>query len=193
MTQGDDTTQPGSTPGDVPPGAEPEAPDAEAAAPQPATGDDPAAAAAAELDEARRERDEYLDALQRLKAEFENFRKRNERDRIVQRDGAVRDVVLDVVPVLDNLERAVDALGAADPSLAEGVEMVRQQLAAVLGGRGLQHMEVVGQQFDPNQHDAVSMAPAAEPEGTVIAEAQKGYRMGDTVIRAAKVVVSSGQ
>ncbi len=193
MTQGDDTTRPEPSADDVPSEAEAAAPAPEAAGPQPGAGDDPAGDASRELDEARTQRDEYLDALQRLKADFENFRKRNERDRVAQRDGAVRDVVLDVVPVLDNLERAVEALGQADASLVEGVDMVRQQLVSVLGARGLEHIEVVGQRFDPTEHDAVSMAPAAEPEGTIIAEVQKGYRMGDTVIRAAKVVVSSGQ
>ena len=140
-----------------------------------------------------RERDQYLDALQRMKAEFENYRKRTDRDRLAQRDAAAREVVLDVVPVLDNLERAVEALGQADATLADGVEMVRQQLSAVLNGRGLQEIEVLGQAFDPTLHDAVSMAPSPEPEGTIVAVVQKGYRMGDAVVRAAKVVVSAGQ
>lgn len=140
-----------------------------------------------------RERDEYLDALQRLKAEFENYRKRSDRERISQRDATSREVVLEIVPVLDNLDRACTAPGAEQSPLYEGVEMVRQQLAAVLGGRGLAEMDVVGQPFDPTQHDAVTMAPSDQPEGTIVAVVQKGYRMGDVVIRAAKVVVAAGQ
>lgn len=182
-SQGDPTQ--GRPAAHEPPAADPAA--EAAAAPQPeAPAEDPLAAVT-------RERDEYLDALQRMKAEFENYRKRNDRDRVSQRDAAAREVVLEVVPVLDNLERAVGALGQVDESLVEGVEMVRQQLAGVLGERGLEEIEVMGERFDPTRHDAVSMAPAAEPEGTIVAVVQKGYRMGDHVIRAAKVVVSAGQ
>lgn len=190
MTQDGHITQPppepaaGEPPAGTPTPAEAEAPAADAT---------PEPDAAGPLAEATRERDAYLDALQRMKAEFENYRKRTDRDRVAQRDAAAREVVLDVVPVLDNLERAVAALGQSDPTLVEGVEMVRQQLAAVLGGRGLQEIEVLGQAFDPTQHDAVSMAPSPEAEGTIVAVVQKGYRMGDAVVRAAKVVVSAGQ
>ncbi|MCB0882224.1 MAG: nucleotide exchange factor GrpE [Thermoleophilia bacterium] len=196
MTQDNDTTQPHASrpqpvPGEPPQGSpapravDAEEPAADAAAPE-ATAEDALAGV-------ERERDQYLDALQRMKAEFENYRKRTDRDRLAQRDAAAREVVLDVVPVLDNLERAVEALGQADATLADGVEMVRQQLSAVLNGRGLQEIEVLGQAFDPTLHDAVSMAPSPEPEGTIVAVVQKGYRMGDAVVRAAKVVVSAGQ
>ncbi len=189
MTGADETARQAATQpsGDEsPPGAAADnsAPGADAQADAPAS--DP-------LADAVRERDEYLDALQRMKAEFENFRKRTDRDRVAQRDATTREVVLDVVPVLDNLGRAVEALGQVDEGLVEGVEMVRQQLAAVLGERGLSEIEVLGEKFDPTQHDAVSMAPSPAAEGTIIAVVQKGYRMGDVVIRAAKVVVSAGQ
>lgn len=144
-----------------------------------------------ELEQVRVQRDEYLGALQRMKADFENFRKRNERDRLVQRAAAARDVVMAVLPVLDNLERAVEALVQAGDEHAGGVEMVRVQLAQVLEGQGLKELEALGQPFDPTVHEALSLVPADAPEGTVVSVVEKGYRLGDGIVRAAKVVVAS--
>ncbi|MFN8110757.1 MAG: nucleotide exchange factor GrpE [Thermoleophilia bacterium] len=141
----------------------------------------------------RRERDDYLDALQRLKAEFDNYRKRVERDRELIRTAAVREVVTGVLPVLDNLERAVLALGKQGVGLAEGVEMVRAQLSSVLSGHGLVEVETVGQHFDPTTHEAIAAIPApGTVEGQIIEVVEKGYRAGDDLVRAAKVVVSAG-
>lgn len=145
-----------------------------------------------ELEHVSRQRDEYLDALQRLKADFENFRKRSERDRQQQRVSAARDVVVAVLPVLDNLERAVEALAALGDEAAGGVDMVRLQLSSVLGGQGLVELDALGQPFDPTVHEALSMVPADAPEGTVVNVVEKGYRLGDGVVRAAKVIVASG-
>lgn len=139
-----------------------------------------------------RERDGYLDALQRMKADFDNFRKRMERERVHHRASAAREVVVTVLPVLDNLERAVGAISQQDAALSEGVEMVRGQLAAVLGGHGLAEIECVGAPFDPAVHEAIASVPSADhPEGTVIEVVQKGYRAGDDLVRAAKVVVAA--
>lgn len=155
--------------------------------------DDPAVAAAEALEAAQRERDEYLDALQRMKAEFDNYRKRMDRDRVQLRAGGVRDVVMEVLPVLDNLERAVEALTRQDAALADGVDMVRGQLTAVLGGHGLVEVPARGETFDPTLHEAVAVVPdARHAEGVVIEVVQKGYRAGDDLVRAAKVVVSAG-
>jgi molecular chaperone GrpE len=143
------------------------------------------------LEEVARQRDEYLDALQRMKADFENFRKRTERDRVQQRVSAAREVVMAVVPVLDNLERAVSFLGAQDESLVGGVEMVRHQLAQVLEGQGLTEVPALGTEFDPTLHEAVSVQPSPQPEGTVVGVVEKGYRLGDSVVRAAKVIVAA--
>jgi len=138
-----------------------------------------------------RERDGYLDALQRMKADFDNFRKRMERERVHQRASAAREVVVTVLPVLDNLERAVGAISQEDAALSEGVEMVRGQLAAVLGGHGLAEIESMGAPFDPAVHEAIAAVPSDRPEGTVIEVVQKGYRAGDDLVRAAKVVVAA--
>jgi molecular chaperone GrpE len=139
------------------------------------------------------ERDAYLDQLQRERAEFANFRRRTERDRVSLRTAAIRDVIGQVLPVLDNLERAVSALTEQGTSLAGGVEMVRVQLAQVLVANGVVEVEALGHRFDPNVHDAIASVPSADaPEGVVIEVVEKGYRTDAELVRAAKVVVSTG-
>jgi len=144
-----------------------------------------------DLARAERERDEYLDALLRMKADFENYRKRTERDRVQQQARATREVVRGLLPVLDNLERAVAALAAQEESLAGGVDMVRVQLQQVLGGQGLVEIEALGRAFDPTEHEALTVQPSEEPEGTVLTVVEKGYWMADEVVRPAKVVVAT--
>jgi molecular chaperone GrpE len=138
------------------------------------------------------ERDGYLDSLQRLKAEFDNYRRRVDRDREVQHTAGVRDLVGELLPVIDNLERAIGALGGAGDQIIAGVEMVRGQLAGLLSGRGVQEIEAHSTVFDPTVHEAVAQHPTDEhDEGTVVHVAEKGYRLGETVLRPAKVVVAA--
>ena len=138
------------------------------------------------------ERDAYLDALQRLKAEFDNYRKRVERDRQAQHEAGVRDVVVDLLPVIDNLERAVAALDGAGDQIVAGVEMVRGQLAGLLSGRGVEEIAAHAEPFDPNVHEAIANHPTGEhAAGTVVHVSEKGYRLGESVIRPAKVVVAA--
>jgi len=140
------------------------------------------------------ERDQYLDALQRLKAEFDNYRKRVDRDREAQQVSAVRDLVAELLPVIDNLERAIanSPDDAATEQILTGVEMVRTQLRGVLSGRGVHEIEADGSVFDPEVHDAVAQHPSDEhDEGTVVHVLERGYRLGETVIRPAKVVVAA--
>ncbi len=139
------------------------------------------------------ERDQYLDALQRLKAEFDNYRKRVDRDREAQHLAGVRQLCGDLLPVVDNLERALaSAQGAEVGQIVVGVEMVRGQLASLLGGRGVEEIAAHSALFDPNVHEAVAQHPSDEhDEGTVVHVLEKGYRIGDTVIRPAKVVVAA--
>jgi molecular chaperone GrpE len=160
---------------------EPGPPDAGSTAP--ADGDEDRVAA---------ERDEYLDALQRLKAEFDNYRKRVERDRDAAQRAGVRELVAELLPVIDNLERAVEALGGAGAPIVAGVEMVRGQLTGLLAGRGVEEIAAHATPFDPEVHEAVAQHPTDEhAEGTVVHVAEKGYRIGETVIRPAKVVVAA--
>ena len=145
-----------------------------------------------DLERVEAERDEYLDALQRLKAEFDNYRKRNERERQTIATGATREVVRGLLPVVDNLERAVAALGDQGVQIVAGLEMVRGQLAGLLAGHGVEEIPAEGEQFDPTVHEAIASAPSPEhQEGTVIQVIEKGYRHADHVLRPTRVVIAS--
>ncbi len=165
----------------------------EAAAPAPGDGEEHGAVPEQdELAEALRQRDEYLDTLQRLKAEFDNYRKRvaREEQRLVLR--ASERLVKQLIPMLDDLERAVDAaVEHGELKLADGVRLVHRSLADMLVREGLSEVETGGR-FDPHTQEALLSQPSIEPEGTVIQVVQKGYRLGDQVLRPARVVVSSG-
>ena len=157
----------------------------------PATGGDPesddATVLSVELEATRRERDQYLDALRRLKAEFENSRKRQERERSRILSLASERLVQELLPVLDNLDRALEAGG----DIREGVQATRDQLAEVLGEEGLLPVASDGQPFDPNVHEAVMGQFSEEhEEGTIIQTFQRGYVLNGKPIRPAKVVVA---
>jgi molecular chaperone GrpE len=140
-----------------------------------------------ELEVARQERDQYLDALRRLKAEFENSRKRQERERARILSMASEKLVQELLPVLDNLDRALEAGG----DIREGVQATRDQLADVLGNEGLLPVASDGQPFDPNVHEAVMGQPSEEhEEGTILQTFQRGYLLNGKPIRPAKVVVA---
>ncbi len=140
-----------------------------------------------ELEAVRRERDEYLESMKRMKAEFENARKRQERERIRILSMASERLVQELLPVLDNLDRALEAGG----DIREGVQATRDQLADVLGDEGLLPVASDGQIFDPNVHEAVMGQFSEEhEEGTIIQTFQRGYVLNGKPIRAAKVVVA---
>jgi len=167
-------------------GGAPEDPEAE-----PVTGEDPewdeATLLSVELETTRRDRDQYLDALRRLKAEFENSRKRQERERIRVLSMASERLVQELLPVLDNLDRALEAGG----DIREGVQATRDQLAEVLGDEGLLPVASDGQEFDPTVHEAVMGQVSEEhEEGTIIQTFQRGYLLNGKPIRTAKVVVA---
>ena len=160
---------------------------------EPPVGEDPDDAAsepsafAEELEAARRERDEYLDALQRLKAEFENSRKRQERERARILETASERLVVALLPVLDNLDRALEVEG----DIREGVRATRDQLADALGKEGLLPVASDGQHFDPSVHEAVMGQPSEEhEEGTILQTFERGYLLNGKPIRPAKVVVA---
>jgi molecular chaperone GrpE len=158
---------------------------------EPVTGEDPewdeATILSVELEATRRDRDQYLDALRRLKAEFENSRKRQERERIRVLSMASERLVQELLPVLDNLDRALEAGG----DIREGVQATRDQLAEVLGDEGLLPVASDGQAFDPNVHEAVMGQVSEEhEEGTIIQTFQRGYLLNGKPIRTAKVVVA---
>lgn len=148
----------------------------------------------AELADARRRAEEYLNDLRRLAADFDNFRKRVARESEGHAARATESLVGELLPVLDNLERALDASEHhEDAKVAEGVQLVKQQLAGLLARRGLEEIPCEpGDEFDPHVHEALSHQASDQPEGAVAAVWQRGYRLGDRVVRAARVVVSSG-
>ncbi|HEX6709891.1 MAG TPA: nucleotide exchange factor GrpE [Rubrobacter sp.] len=161
--------------------------------PAPTTDDEPGleldelAVLSEELEDTRKERDQYLDGLRRLKAEFENSRKRQERERSRILSMASEKLVQELLPVLDNLDRALEAGG----DIREGVQATRDQLADVLGNEGLLPVASDGQPFDPNVHEAVMGQPSEEhEEGTILQTYQRGYLLNGKPIRPAKVVVA---
>jgi molecular chaperone GrpE len=145
-----------------------------------------------ELAEALRQRDEYLDQLQRTRAEFINYQKRSKTQADADRGYLVGALALDVIGVLDNFDRATDAARAANvPSIVEGLDMVQKQLLSALQKHGVEPISVIGDLFDPNQHEAVMQQPDAnKPEGTIVMELARGYKLRERVLRPAKVAVS---
>ena len=140
----------------------------------------------------RKERDEYLDALQRLKAEFDNYRKRVARDQQELAARAHERLVKELVPVLDDLERALEAAAEHEEGkLEDGVRLVHRSLADALAKEGLAEIETAGT-FDPHTQEALLSQPSEADEGSVIQVLQKGYSLGDRVLRPARVVISSG-
>jgi molecular chaperone GrpE len=158
------------------------------------------AEAGAELEEQlaalEAERDEYLNDLKRVAAEFENYRKRVLRDQESLVARAHERLVKELLPVLDDLERALAA--TSDPQsdsskLEEGVRLVHRELKAALDREGLAEIETTGH-FDPHVHEALLSQPSGDQaEGTVLEVLQKGYRLGDRVLRPARVVVAAPQ
>jgi len=148
-----------------------------------------------ELEAARAEAAELKDRSLRVQAEFENFRKRITREREEERRRAGERLVAELLPVIDNLERAIDhtTAGGDLKHLLTGVEAVHKQLLAVLGKEGVTVIDPFGQPFDPTTQQAVSQREDSEvPEGTVVEVFQKGYELGGRVVRSAMVVVSTG-
>jgi molecular chaperone GrpE len=158
------------------------------------------------LARAQRERDEYLDLARRAQADFENYRKRAAKEAATAGERARSGLVRELLPVVDNLERALastgfgkaagSAPGAAPTSeeqhLAEGVRLVHSELIAVLERNGVRQFDPVGERFDPAEHEALSMRDQDGAEsGLVLDVVEKGYRTNGTILRPARVVVSS--
>ncbi|MCA9615777.1 MAG: nucleotide exchange factor GrpE [Sandaracinus sp.] len=168
---------------------------AEAAPADPADADpaDEVSGEDAALAALRAERDKLKDQLLRTAADFDNFRKRTKRDLEDTKRRANEDVLREILPVVDNLERA---LGAADTAqdieaVKEGVRMVLRGFEEVSGRLGLSRVPALGAPFDPNVHDAIQQLETDEHEpGIVVAEVVPGYRLGERLLRAAMVVVA---
>ena len=154
--------------------------------------DEQSAANADLLAQLTEEKNALQDRLLRTAAEFDNYRKRVDRDRRDQADAAVASAVEDLLPIVDNLERALEAPAGEDTdSYRQGVELIHRQMLDVLRRRGVTPIESVGTDFDPQVHQAVAHEASPEHrEGEVMEEFRRGYKLGDRLLRPAMVKVA---
>jgi len=163
-----------------------------ATADQPEPTDQPdLSAQAAEL---KQQRDDYYDRLLRKTAEFDNYRKRTERERIQLSEAAAADLLTELLPLVDDMERALKAESAADDdAVRKGVELIHRQLLDILRKRGVKPIDALGADFDPHFHNAVAHEPAeGRREGEIVEEFRRGYLLGDRLLRPAMVKVAKG-
>jgi molecular chaperone GrpE len=144
--------------------------------------------------EVARQRDDYYDRLLRKTAEFDNYRKRTDRERLQLADAAAADLIKDLLPLIDDLERALKAdTGDGTSAIHRGVELIHKQLLDTLRKRGVTPIEAIGQDFDPHFHNAVTYEPTeGHREGEVTEEFARGYMLGDRLLRPAMVKVAKG-
>ncbi len=144
------------------------------------------------LDLLTKENEELKDQLLRARAEFDNYRKRVARDADRNRKMAAESLMRDLLPIVDNIALALNHKDSNPEALAEGVEMVGKLFEEILTRNGLEPIAAVGETFNPEFHDAMLRQPDdSVPADTVVQEFQRGYRIGDVVVRHAKVVVSA--
>jgi molecular chaperone GrpE len=147
------------------------------------------------VEEVQTEEESLRDQFVRLQADFTNFRNRTQRERVELYQRANEDLLLEILPVLDHFEMGLKTAKQveSDPSVLEGFELVFDQFQQVLDRFKLVPIDAIGEQFDPHAHEALTHLPSAEhPEGICIEQVRRGYRFGDKLLRAAQVVVSSG-
>ena len=149
----------------------------------------------AQVDAINQEKVTLYDQLLRRQAEFENYRRRVERERGENYQRARAEILLEMLPIVDNFERALSSLekGEGDAAaLRHGIELIHKQFNDALVKFGLEPVETIGQTFDPHVHEAVTMEPSKKhKDNTVIEEFQRGYKMGDKLLRPARVKVAS--
>jgi molecular chaperone GrpE len=145
--------------------------------------------------ELQKQRDDYYDRLLRKTAEFDNYRKRIERERIQLSEAAAADLLEELLPLVDDMERALkaDAGSEATAAMRRGVELIHKQLIDTLRKRGATPIDSLGADFDPHFHMAVAHEPADDRrEGEVVEEFRRGYMLGDRLLRPAMVKVAKG-
>ena len=146
---------------------------------------------ASEGSDVERERDEYLALAQRTQADFENYRKRAAKEAAAAGQRAKSGLVGELLPVVDNLERALQSAREGEDHLLDGVKLVHSELVSVLARNGVEPFDPAGEKFDPTFHEAVSTRADEEAgAGVVVDVVEKGYRLNGTVLRPARVVVS---
>ena len=144
------------------------------------------------MKEAQEQIAEVNERLVRLIAEYDNFRKRSQRDKDETRLFANQNLIEKQIPILDNFEMALAAAQEADPAIRDGVQMIYDQFLSVLKEAGVEPIDAVGVSFDPNFHEAISQQETSEAEeGTVLQQVQRGYQLNDRLVRPARVVVAT--
>ena len=133
--------------------------------------------------------EDYLALAQRIQADFENYRKRAAREAAAAGERAKSGLVRELLPIVDNLERALSSAEEGEQHLAEGVRLVHSELIAVLERNGIEQFDPAGDKFDPAEHEALSVRSEGEP-GVVVEVVERGYRSNGTILRPARVVVS---
>ena len=163
----------------------------EADDPDPAGGATANWAEADDIDRLQRERDEYYERLLRTAADFDNYRKRTDRERRELAERAATALLTDLLPLVDDLERALTANARDGDVDRRGVEIIHKQLLDLLTARGVETIEALGADFDPNLHQAVAHEPSeAHRDGEVIEELRRGYTLRDRLLRASMVKVA---
>ena len=143
------------------------------------------------VDEKQQELDEITDRYKRVLAEFENFKKRSQKEREGLYNSILSDVITVILPVVDNLENAVKA-ETEDVKYKEGIELVLKQLKDVLASKGIEEIQAIGETFDPSLHEAVSsIQDDSKGQQEIVEEYRKGYILGNKVIRHSMVVVAN--
>ena len=156
------------------------------------TADDQTETQTVDTAQLKKQRDDYYDRLLRKTAEFDNYRKRIDRERLQVSEAAAADLLKELLPLVDDLERALRAEGD-DNAIRKGVELIHKQLIEILRKRGVRPIEALGADFDPHYHMAVAHEHAEDKrEGEVIEEFGRGYMLGDRLLRPAMVKVAKG-
>jgi molecular chaperone GrpE len=147
----------------------------------------------ADAAELKKQRDDYYDRLLRKTAEFDNYRKRTDRERQQLSEAVAADLLTELLPLVDDMERALRAEGDDADPIRKGVELIHKQLLEILRKRGVRAIEALGTDFDPHYHMAVAHEHADDKrEGEVIEEFRRGYMLGDRLLRPAMVKVAKG-
>ena len=150
----------------------------------------------ASVQDLQRQRDEFKDLLLRKTAEFDNYRKRIDRERVAQSEAAAADLLEELLPLVDDLERALKAETGTQgvDAYRRGVELIHRQLTETLRKRGVRPIEALGADFDPNYHQAVAHEPSARHrDGEITEEFRRGYMLGERLLRPSMVKVAKGE
>ena len=146
-----------------------------------------------QLESQATELEQFKIGWQRCQADFDNYRKRNEREQTLQRQSASLETLLALAPIVDNFRRAFGENSTDTTAWSQGVEQIYKQLEELLRAGGLERLDVTGKEFNPSEHEAISqLTDPTTPEGHIMQEVESGYRYHGIIVRPAKVVVSTG-